>query len=382
MTNVLLIYEQFTPSVKLCAFEQLNYLSQTGSLRLTHSCVGKLSKKLCMLCDVVVFVRSTSILEMMLAKEFKKQGKLLIYVLDDDLLNVPNNMFSSDFYRYPKIIKRISDMMNLCDILLTPSILLAEKYQTYFTKTVTVEEPCVAKAIVNRRKNEILKIGFAGSLDRAGDINLLISEAIRALINKYGKKISIEFMGALPQVADELGLQHYPYEDNYDSYKKKLDKLNWDIGLAPMPDTEFHRYKHYNKYVEYSSSLITGVYSNVQPYTRVIKEKVNGLLCDNTKEAWVEAVSWLIDHPEETERIRLYNSHHIQESFSTKVIAERLLQELPELGSYCAKKCKCFPLKYIMVISLTWKTFEFIVKYGLRAPKVAIYKLQAIINKI
>ena len=43
------------------------------------------------------------------------------------------------------------------------------------------------------------------------------------------------------------------YLEDYEDYRSAMGTLGWDIALAPLPDTPFHRCKHYNKYIEYAS---------------------------------------------------------------------------------------------------------------------------------
>ncbi len=374
MTNVLLIYEVFIPSVKLCAYDQLNYLYERGKISFKHCLAKNVTKTMCERADIVVFARSASVLEEKLAMEFKKCGKLLIYSMDDDLLNVPEYISSGAYFRLKNVKNRISHIMQLCDFLVTPSPLLGQKYGGTFIRTFLMEEPCVVKPYSITTSNKKVKIGFAGSIDRAGDINNLISGALREVLHRYGDRVIIEFMGAEPDLVKEFKLTHFPYENSYKAYKDKLDQLNWDIGLAPLPDTLFHNCKHYNKYIEYSSSNIVGIYSNVQPYTRVIRNKINGMLCDNTEEAWVNAISWLIEHDEAREAIKEYNNKLMSDRYSIPVVAEQLFCEFQEFTSYHAKECTKFPLRKIKTISIIKKSYEFILKYGVRSPWIALIK--------
>ena len=102
-----------------------------------------------------------------------------------------------------------------------------------------------------------------------------------------------------------MNLKHIPYQDGYDAYTASMAKANWDIGLAPMPKTDFHRCKYFNKYVEYASFGIVGIYSNLEPYTYGIKDRVNGLLVNNTTDDWYNAISELIENEKLRKEISL-----------------------------------------------------------------------------
>lgn len=297
MINVLVVSTTFIPSVLLCGHCQLEYLEKQGKLNYKFVISHFINKKNVEWADIIVFLRSDSDIDAYVSKIAKKAGKKLVYVLDDDLLNVPNYLSSSPYYLLPSTNKNIRTIMSNCDTFLTPSPVLLEKYGNEFENKFLISEPSLNR-IQKKEKNEKIKIGFAGSIDRAQDLNEILKEAIEEIVKKYGNTIEIEFMGAKPDFVDELHLKHLPYQDGYDAYTAYMAKCNWDIGLAPMPISEFHRCKYFNKYVEYASFGIAGVYTNCEPYIYGVKDKENGLLVNNTTNEWVNAISELIDNEE------------------------------------------------------------------------------------
>ena len=381
MPHILLLYEMFIPSVRLCAYEQLKYLEEQGKVTFKHCEVKKVTRKMCLECDIVILVRGYSVLEEKLVAELKKQDKMLIYVLDDDLLNIADGLASSNYFKLDIVKNRIQNIMRMCDILITPSIILADKYKMLFKRTVIIEEPCLPYKVKEKKQKSKVKIGFAGSIDREGDIDSIITEVIRELNHKYKGKISIEFMGAKPKIVEELKLTYYPYEGSYDTYKEMIANANWDIGLAPMPDTEFHRCKYYNKFIEYSSASIIGVYSDLEPYTQIISHKKDGLLCSNTKQSWIEQVSWLIDHDAEREEIRHRIEMEMKEKFAISIVAEQFYSDIPELSNFKAKRCKNIPLELIKLTSLIIKALEFVKRNGIKSPLLIFKKVSARIIK-
>lgn len=293
--NVLIVSTTFIPSVLLCGHCQLEYLEKQGKLNYRFVISHFFNKKDVEWADTIIFLRSDSDIDAYVSKIARKAGKKLIYVLDDDLLNVPDYLSSSPYYLLPSTNKNIRTIMSNCDTFLTPSPVLLEKYGKQFEHKYLISEPSLNR-INKKSKNEKIKIGFAGSIDRAQDINNILSNAIKEIVKKYGNSIEIEFMGAKPDFVDELGLTHLPYQDGYDAYTAYMAKCNWDIGLAPMPETEFHRCKYFNKYIEYASFGIAGIYTDCEPYVFGIRNRENGLLVKNTTEDWVNAISELIEN--------------------------------------------------------------------------------------
>lgn len=325
--NVLVISTTFIPSVLLCGHCQLEYLEKQGKLNYKFVISHFINKRNVEWADILIFLRSDSDIDAYVSKIAKESGRKTIYVLDDDLLNVPNYLSSSPYYLLPSTNKNIRTIMSNCDTFLTTSPVLMEKYGSKFEHKYLISEPSLNR-INKKETNEKIKIGFAGSIDRAQDLNETLEEAITEIVNKYGDSIEIEIMGAKPDFVDKLGLKHLPYQDGYDNYTAYMAKCNWDIGLAPMPDTAFHRCKYFNKYVEYASFGIAGIYSNLEPYIYGIKDKENGLLVNNTTKEWVDAISELIENEQLRKKISNNCLKEANEIYALDILAEDYLNKI------------------------------------------------------
>ncbi|MEL7605881.1 MAG: glycosyltransferase [Sedimentibacter saalensis] len=376
MTNVLLLYNDFIPSVRLCGYEQLNYLKKSGKIEFAHSNVRDLTNQQASDADVVFMVRSDSYLEMKIAEKLKIAGKYLIYVLDDDILNIPDGLSSSFYYKRKEVKNRIQKIMSLCNCLCSPSPLILDKYKSGFNKIVLIEEPALFNCKdINNKNSDKIKIGFAGSIDRSIDIDLLLKDALSIILEKYKENVEIEFFGSKPKFIDEFEMNYYPYENNYEEYQKKMIDLGWDIGLAPMQNTPFHHYKHYNKYIEYSSFGIVGIYSNVMPYTRVIENGVNGLLCNNTKESWVCALSNLIEDEKKRNKIKENIQKSIADRFLINVVSENFYSEQYEIFKYTAHSNANINIKFSKLQAYIVKCIEFSKRYGIKFPYEIVKRL-------
>lgn len=93
----------------------------------------------------------------------------------------------------------------------------------------------------------------------------------------------------LINVQDKLILQN-PVD--FHEYPKHL---NFDIGLAPIADTEFNRGKSNLKWLENSAKCTSTVCSPCVPYLTSIKNGENGLITkNNTPEEWAKTIEKLI----------------------------------------------------------------------------------------
>ena len=129
-------------------------------------------------------------------------------------------------------------------------------------------------------------------------------------------------MGAKPDIVDKYNLTYIPYTDSYEKYTQVIKQRNWDIGLAPIPDTEFHSCKYFNKYVEYASFGIVGIYSNLEPYTFGIQDGLNGVLADNDTESWFNALEKLINDKKTLNKISNNCLKEARDIYSLSTLSE------------------------------------------------------------
>jgi len=104
---------------------------------------------------------------------------------------------------------------------------------------------------------------------------------------------------------------------------KWLDNtVDWDIGIAPLENTDFNKGKSELKYIEYSALGIPVVCTDIEPYNTVIKDGVTGFLA-NDKESWYEKLKNLILDENLRENIVSNSQKDILENYS---IEDRIKQ--------------------------------------------------------
>jgi len=374
--RVLLLTREMIPSAVLCGREPLSELARQGKIEYRAARPAQLRREELAWADTVVFLRSDSRWEAAVASMARASGRDTIYVLDDDLLAVPLELLSGGFYARESTRRAIRSVMGSCRGFLTPSAELLEKYGAGFERAGRIEEPALPPVGQPApRSDGAVVIGFAGSVDRTGDVNALLESSLRQIQEEFGDRVRLEFFGARPSLADRPGVRHIPYQQDYDDYRRTMSSLAWDIGLGPMPDTPFHRCKHYNKYIEYAAYGIPGVFSDVIPYRRAVRSGENGLLVPNTPEAWTRALRALI--VDEGLRRRLGETARAEaEKRYTPATAAAMWEQVlfaREAGPVRDKELRGFAT--IRRRELAAETAEKIRLYGWKAPGRALGKL-------
>ena len=294
MNNVLMITRAMIPSALLCGEAPLRELARQEKIVYRRSTPGKLRREDLAWADTVVFIRPDSPWEATAARMAVRGGKTAVCVLDDDLLNVPLKITSAAHYRRARTRRAVRESMEACQILVSPSPVLLERYGAGFAGTALIREPALPSPVPGKSRREELTVGFAGSADRTGDVDALLDTALRRVMSRHPDTLRLEFFGACPALAREGLARYIPYADDYEDYRCTMASRSWDIALAPMPDTPFHRCKYCSKFVEYASFGLAGIYSDAEVYRRAVRDGETGLLAANTPEAWENALERLL----------------------------------------------------------------------------------------
>ena len=329
--HVLLIYRRMIPSIRLCGHCQMQEMAEEGLVE--YRAVEGIHLRISDMkwADIVLLGRLDSWYELQIVRMLKKAGKLQVYVIDDDLLNVPDSVSSAYYYNQKSIQGYIRKMMELSDALLSPSPRLLEKYGKD-KRSIQIEEPAISPApFVSHDPSRSVKIGFAGSIDRLQDLEGILKETLTEIKGMYGNRVVFEFFGALPSYAEQIGARCIPYTESYDLYRKTMEKAEWDIGLAPIPESPFHACKHYNKFIEYAAAGIVSVCSNVPPYDRLNAFPGCALLCANDAQEWSQAIRTLLDDSSLREEMRRNAAECAAGTLNVKHCGKQMLEELKRI---------------------------------------------------
>jgi hypothetical protein len=98
-----------------------------------------------------------------------------------------------------------------------------------------------------------------------------------------------------PELAGRPDTHFVEFVQDYDIFFRRFASAGFDIGMAPLPDDEFHRAKSDNKFREYAASGIAGIYSDVQVYRDCVTHGRTGLLVPSVPGAWLSAMTRLIE---------------------------------------------------------------------------------------
>ena len=370
--KILLLYRKLIPSILLCGHEQFSYLNNKGEIEYKAINISSIKTRDLNWADAVVLGRLDSTYERRISKIIHDAHKYMIYIIDDDLLNLPKEVSSSAYYNQAEIHSNIEKMIEMSDAIVSPSLVLLEKYGQGKVM-INVEEPVVYPSSFKPHDySSPIKIGFAGSVDRVHDIETILYESLKKIKEEYKENVQIEFFGAIPSFSEELDAKCITYNGSYKEYIEKLTSLNWDIGLAPMPKSEFHACKHYIKMIEYSGCGIYPIYSNEDPYKRFNENYHIGTMVNNDADDWFDAIKELIDDREKLNEQRKLVNEVICKEMSLEKCSYRLLDDL--------NRIKLSSESYFVKNDLLWLKIEGLFRRGMSIFRSRFHGLKEICN--
>lgn len=340
--------------------------------------------------DVLVFVRNHDLLAQWILGKAKRNGIFIIQFFDDDVLNIPRSEVNRvQFLPWRK--KAVSDGFKNTDLILSSNLLLAKQYAQmipsgrYATMDTVVDLKTLVSPEQKKKeyKEDKVKIVFAAGANHEDMFNRYIEPILPALIEKYRKRLSFTFFGVHPDMSSYEGEIDIEYVSAMPlaQYRKAIQKGNFDLGLSPLESNDFTKYKYFNKFIEYTIAGITGIYSNILPYTLVVSDKVNGFLSGNTSDAWLQTMSLAIEN-EELRRYCYRNAYnYLLTHMDADSVMKKLKSDIPEMKKEHIEKGAISVLsekiQFVLVrcIECVYLVFEYIKLTGISstARKIKSY---------
>ena len=379
-TNILVECPELISSVKIGV---LDLLENREECNIEFKRTSTITKHDILWSDVVISVRGCEKASLKIMESANRAGRYTIMFLDDDLINIPLNLDSTKYYNDKKLKKYILEILANCQILWAVNPRIIEKYSKYTIKKNGVLGKVPMKIEIEKKEwTEPVKVLYAGSIDHKQTLQKIISPVITKFDETINEKITFTFIGANPEIEKT---KHYNYFQDYESYKKFVIEGKFDIGLAPIETTEFYKSKYYNKFLEYTSIGVVGIYTDTEPYNLIIKDEINGFLCENNSEKWYLKIKKIIENPSKISEILENAQRQVREDYNINVVSNEILTLIPELIEYKAKEknIKNIRLENIKLIFYMERIQLLMRIYGLKSIIVIPYKiLKKIIKKV
>jgi len=264
----------------------------------------------------LVFIQRIFISEYLL-KRLKKNSIPIVYDFDDAIYINPIR---------PANREKTGNMVRYASKVIVSTGCLNEFCLRFGQQPVIIPSPVETDRIrpSEKIKDPILTIGWIGSPWTSGFLDL-IEKPLQRLAEKYAFRFLT--VGARPDYMIP-GINHVAKPWVFEDENEHIGQM--DIGLMPLPDTDWTRMKGGYKLLQYMSAGIPCVASPVGINQTIIKPGENGFLA-STEEEWYLVLEKLINDPELRIKLGTNGRKEAVELYSREVCFELLLMTIKSI---------------------------------------------------
>ncbi len=257
-----------------------------------------------------------------IAYKFKKR---IIFDFDDAIY-LHSKSRSNNFIDHFKNSNKTAYIIKISDRVIAGNKFLSD-FAMRFNKNVEIIPTCVDTDNYNNNDGNIkdaLTIGWIGSTTTVEYLNELRNVFIK-LAKKY-PYLNFKIIGG----EFKIDRFHAITNKRWRLEDEVSDLRSMDIGIMPMPDSDWARGKCGFKALLYMSMQIPCVCSSVGVNKEIVQDGINGFLASSEDE-WIDKLSHLIDDVELRIRMGRAGRKTVEERFSVKVNAQKYLNIIKTL---------------------------------------------------
>jgi glycosyltransferase involved in cell wall biosynthesis len=269
------------------------------------------------------FMLGTSFFE----NQFSKKTKLIFDF--DDSIWMQNVSAANKTFSFLKNADKTKDIISRASIVFAGNKYLAD-FAIQFNSNVVIVPTTIDTELykpVARVAKEKICIGWSGSVTTIEHMETKM-QALKAIKEKYGDKVYFKIIGDGRYFSEDLETKGLPWKKE----SEIGDMSEFDIGIMPLPDTEWAKGKCGLKGLQYMALGIPTIMSPVGVNSEIITDNVNGFLAGSNEE-WVEKLSLLIDSFELRQKLGNAGWKTVEEKFSVHGNRDLYLRLFDQLTS-------------------------------------------------
>lgn len=270
--------------------------------------------------DAVFIYREAALLGPAFLEKMAARKKPIIYQLDDPLF-MPYKSPSNGYFSYLKFFGKIKEIIAMSKVVMVNSTHIRE-YAAQFNKNIWQVPSIVdTKKFAYQPFAENPKrvcIGWSGSPTTLKNIKL-----VEKPLQKISEKniADIHFIGGL-----DFNLENVKYTaQKWNGETEVEDLRKIQIGLVPLPENSWNKYKFIMKTAQYMALGIVPVGTPMASNTEVIRHGENGFLAANNEE-WINYLSILAEDSKLRNEMSAKAAQDAQANYSLEANAPKIIE--------------------------------------------------------
>lgn len=229
------------------------------------------------------------------------------------------------FLRYPE---KFDKLVEMSDLLVAGNNFLRDRFAPVHSR-IFVMPTCIDLDVyvppARRHTGRLPVIGWMGTTSNLQYINV-VAPALRRLATRCAFELRLIAGENLPLKEIDLSGVNVRFV-RWNPATEVADMAEFDVGIMPLPDDEWSRYKCGLKLLQYMALGIPGVASPVGVNAEIIDHGVNGLVATDS-ESWESGLFNLVNSAELRRRMGDAGRQTVAERYSLDVNVPKLAAAL------------------------------------------------------
>jgi glycosyltransferase involved in cell wall biosynthesis len=336
--RVVAVLPAIMPSTTIGVAKPLMKLHREGHLNVTLTLESLASRRHVVKADLIVFCRNCEPAGNNAFRWSLELKKPMIYEIDDNFFAIPLEVPGGIYHRSPERLEQLSQYLESADLVRVYSEGMRRRALSINPAVERVEGPLdwslVPPLRVDRGRPGKIRIVYATSRLK-DELETIFLGGVERFLEAFPDRAELFLWGyRSDRFAGHPSVKFLKYVNDYDLFFRKFAHSGFDIGLAPLPDDEFHLSKSNNKFREYAACRIAGIYSDVPVYSECVQDGVTGLLVENRPDAWFEALKRLVQDEDLRflilEKAQQYARTHYNQENSSRVWLDQIHRVLSQ----------------------------------------------------
>ena len=264
-------YRSYAPGIGMAQCESIYTLNLTNVHRMKHELMRR--------ADVLILNNICDADILPVVQDRKKDGKINIYELGDDLADMPISNPLREFYAQSNNLLLIRRLANYCDALQFSSHELQRKYG-YLNKTTVVFPNNMLESPAQREEESAgpLVLGWGGSFGHFEDVKKVSGPLIDWILSREDVRLHLMCAPPIREIFNRLPENRVKWfsTGSLEDYYKFVSTLH--IGLAPLENTPFNLSRSDVKFLEYAAHGVVPVLQATGPYLATVQDGKTGFL--------------------------------------------------------------------------------------------------------
>ncbi|HEU4389176.1 MAG TPA: glycosyltransferase [Blastocatellia bacterium] len=272
-------------------------------------------------CDLLLIYREVALIgPAVLERLAARLGVPIVYDIDDPVF-LPYRSPANGWFSLLKFSRKTHTLFKLSDRIIAINNLIGN-YAATFNPAVAIVPNCLDTDLYRpapMREPGAVRIGWTGSQSTMQNL-LSIIAPIKRLQSHYTAPLRVIGVG-------EAGLGNLDVEvKQWSAAGEIADLQGCDIGLVPLADLPWNRWKFFLKTVQYMACGLPVVARRMGSNSEVIKDGVNGFLVE-TEDEWYRRLELLVSNHD----LRLRMSHEARKTAVEQFSLERQIPKIAEI---------------------------------------------------